>query len=197
MESNWEAKAQEFHAANPQVYGRLLEMVRELHATGVRRHGVDALWNVLRWEPALKTASATPFKLNDAFPAWYARKIMAENPELDGFFALRDSRPRRRTGRDWRRQAEAFHAANPHVYERLRRSALELRATGVTRYGLKAFYRMLRWERDLSTEDAASRYRLNHNYQAWYSRKLMTENPELAGFFATRSAGGFVTEGLL
>ena len=82
----------------------------------------------------------------------------------------------------------AFHDANPHVYHQLRDMALDLRDRGVTRYGIKALYEVLRYERAIATR--GDEFRLNNNYTAHYARLIMDETPALAGFFETRDRDG-------
>ena len=77
-----------------------------------------------------------------------------------------------------------FHDANPHVYRQLRDMALELHSRGVRRYGLKALYEVLRYERAIATH--GDEFRLNNNYTAHYARLIMDETPALVGFFETR-----------
>ena len=78
---------------------------------------------------------------------------------------------------------EAFHAANPHVYRCLREKALELRRQGITRWGIKGLWEVVRWSRARTTGDFR---KLNNNFPAFYARLLMRQEPELAGFFETR-----------
>ena len=82
---------------------------------------------------------------------------------------------------------DAFHAENPHVLDNLKALAMDLRSRGVTRYGIKALYEVLRYNRALATRGDV--FKLNNNYTAHYARKLMDEVPELEGFFETRERG--------
>lgn len=83
-----EAKWREFHAKNPQVY----EMLRAKALTAVcrgRRHlGIRQVWEAMRWDLTLQTDSPD-FKLNDHYTAFYARELMAREPELAGVFEVR------------------------------------------------------------------------------------------------------------
>lgn len=81
-----------FHAANPYVLDRLVAMARQLKERGVRRYGMQALFEVLRYESALRTSDpSSAFKLNNDYAAFYAREIMRRFPDLDGFFSVRRS----------------------------------------------------------------------------------------------------------
>lgn len=81
----------EFHAVNPRIYVRLVEMARALKARGVSHYGIAALFEVLRYEAAIGTSdpSGMPFKLNNNYRAYYARMIHEREPELAGFFRTR------------------------------------------------------------------------------------------------------------
>ena len=83
---------------------------------------------------------------------------------------------------------EAFHRANPHVYEALKRLALQLRRNGRRRFGMKALFEYLRFSYALQT--VGDDFKLNNNYTALYARKLMDEVPELRGFFELRGRRG-------
>lgn len=85
----WAEKAEQFHADNPQVMERLRGMALRMRATGKKKYGIKVLYNALRWARDLETTDDTPFKLNDAYHAWYARKLMETEPQLEGFFDLR------------------------------------------------------------------------------------------------------------
>ena len=39
----------------------------------------------------------------------------------------------------------------------------------------------------MGTNDPASEFKLNNNYRSFYSRLLMEQEPELAGYFETRT----------
>ena len=77
----------------------------------------------------------------------------------------------------------AFHEANPHIYDNLRRLALDLVANGRSHYGIGSLFEVLRWHYELSTD---SDFKLNNNYRACYARLLMQEEPRLSGFFRCR-----------
>jgi hypothetical protein len=78
----------------------------------------------------------------------------------------------------------AFHQANPHIYSTLRSMALKMRREGISHYGMKGLFEVLRWQYALQTK--GDPYKLNNNYTALYARLLMEQEPELHGFFETR-----------
>lgn len=83
-----------------------------------------------------------------------------------------------------RERFEAFHKANPAVYLRLRDMSLAMRRRGVTQWGFRAAWEILRWQGMLSSSDGT--YKLPNNLAPHYTRLLMAQEPELAGLFGTR-----------
>lgn len=84
-------KFNSFHALNPNVYATLVRLAREwIQRTGSRKLGMKALFERARWEIAMSTSDPN-FKLDNNYTAFYARLIMALEPDLDGVFSLRRS----------------------------------------------------------------------------------------------------------
>lgn len=79
---------------------------------------------------------------------------------------------------------EAFHQANPHVYEQLVELALGLKRRGHRRYSIAGLFEVLRYNHALRTH--GDDFKLNNNYRALYSRLIMRKEPRLHGFFETR-----------
>ena len=81
-----------FHSANPHVYDALVTLARQFRQ---RREdskiGIGMLYEVLRWNYYMTTDSEDDYKLSNDFRAFYARKIMAENPDLKGIFQTKQS----------------------------------------------------------------------------------------------------------
>ena len=78
-----------FDSKNPQVYQTLVRLCREARAAGNRQIGIGMLWEVLRWKSLVET-TGKPWKLNNNHRSRYARLIMAQEPDLDGIFEIRD-----------------------------------------------------------------------------------------------------------
>lgn len=85
------AAAAAFYAANPIVYTTLRRLARQALHKGQPKCGIRMLWEVMRWEFMLATTdpSGADFKLNDHYTSWYARQLMANEPDLAGFFEIR------------------------------------------------------------------------------------------------------------
>lgn len=78
-----------FNDKNPHIRNKLRRMALELKRKGHDHYGIKALIEVLRWDYAVRTRSGGDFKINNAFATPYAHLLMAENPELRGFFKTR------------------------------------------------------------------------------------------------------------
>lgn len=83
---------------------------------------------------------------------------------------------------------EAFHAANPHVYEVLCDLSRQWLASGKTRLGVKALFEGARWELGLRTVTADGEYKLSNDYTAYYARLLIHNEEDLAGLFDLRAS---------
>lgn len=79
----------------------------------------------------------------------------------------------------------AFHVENPHVYDELRRLALDLKRKGVTRYGIAGLFEVLRYDSALATGGDA--FKLNNSFRSFYARLLMDNEPRLRDFFELRT----------
>ena len=86
-------------------------------------------------------------------------------------------------GVDAARFAE-YDAANPEVYDALRRFALEAKRAGRTHMGINMLHERVRWYTTI--EARMDSFKLNNNWRPFYARKLMEKEPELAGFFELR-----------
>lgn len=79
----------DFDEAHPEVYEYLLVLIEEVGRRGFRHYGIGALWERMRWHFQIERGMDEEFKLNNNFRSRYARKIIAEHPELEDFFELR------------------------------------------------------------------------------------------------------------
>lgn len=81
----------EFHAKYPDVYAQLVRLARQWRNAGHAKLGIATLYERLRWEWHVGGMQDNDgYKLNNNYKALYARKIMAENPDLNGLFNLRE-----------------------------------------------------------------------------------------------------------
>ena len=93
-----ERSFEKFHADNPDVYDRLRDMAINLKRMGKDSYGIAALFEVLRYEHAVRTRSDDGLKLNNNYRALYARRLAQNEPTLREFFKMRLRRPRNTAG---------------------------------------------------------------------------------------------------
>ena len=81
----------QFLRDNPTVYPKFRMLAVKLKAKGIDRWGAKAIWEVLRYEMALKSVtSGEKYALNNNYTSRFARKLMDEEPEeFAGFFETR------------------------------------------------------------------------------------------------------------
>ena len=82
---------------HPELLPAMARIARELQAMGIKRYGIGAVFEILRWETR-HTTGDHGLKMNNNHRAFAARDLMTEYPDLDGFFAIRQQRPRNSFG---------------------------------------------------------------------------------------------------
>lgn len=87
-----EERFRRFHEANPHVYEALERLALGMRRRGAPKWSMKAMFELLRWAYWLMTSDVSGFKLNNIYTAPYARLLMAERPELAGFFETREHR---------------------------------------------------------------------------------------------------------
>lgn len=81
-----------FRAENPEVWKKLVRRSLQLRIRGVKRIGIATLFEAMRYDHILKTASDDDWKLNQNHRAYAARDLMFEIPGLEGLFEVRGVR---------------------------------------------------------------------------------------------------------
>jgi hypothetical protein len=85
---------------------------------------------------------------------------------------------------EYDRSFEAFHAANPRVYELLVHFARIALAAGRQKIGVRVLWERMRWETWITT--TGGEFKLNDHYHSRYARLIMATEPDLADVFRTR-----------
>jgi hypothetical protein len=84
-----------------------------------------------------------------------------------------------------------FHGQHPEVYTQLVELATKAKTRGRRKWGVKALFEVLRWQREFSDLPSdAEDFKLNNNYTAFYARLIMANESYLAGYFETREKAG-------
>jgi len=89
-ETDLEKRFADFHELNPHVYERLERMALSAIRRGVKRIGMKQLFEVLRWNSALRTAGEA-WKLNNSYTSLYARLLIHHHPEMEAVIETRRS----------------------------------------------------------------------------------------------------------
>lgn len=76
-----------FHALNPHVYAAIERQALRLHAQGERRISVKAIVEDLRRSRIATTGD--DWRINNSWPAFYARILVERNPALNGLIEQR------------------------------------------------------------------------------------------------------------
>lgn len=87
--SEIEAAFDRFHAEHPEVYAELVRIARRLREQGWERFGIKTVWEVCRYRSMVGNVAGKGPKLNNNFTAYYARKIMDQEPDLADVFKTR------------------------------------------------------------------------------------------------------------
>jgi len=82
---------------------------------------------------------------------------------------------------------DAFHAANPHIYDLFINFAFRAMRKGRTRYSARTLLHVIRWHTTVETDDPAG-FKINNLWSPYYARLFETDYPEHAGFFEKRKS---------
>lgn len=83
----------------------------------------------------------------------------------------------------WDLEAEAFHSRNPWLLDELAQHALQLKREGYPRWSVDGLLHHIRFACRRKIDEGKNGFRVNNNFSAFYSRRLMEQYPELQGFF--------------
>jgi phage terminase large subunit GpA-like protein len=86
-----QARFRRFHEENPEVYSALVRMARRIKGSGQASYSIAGIYEVARFDRYIST-EGKPFKLSNDYRSRYARLIMETEPDLAGFFTLRELR---------------------------------------------------------------------------------------------------------
>jgi hypothetical protein len=81
---------------------------------------------------------------------------------------------------------QKFHRANPEVFRRLERGALEWASSAPKRIGVKRLIENLRYSAIQLDDSFWNEYKLNDHNTALYARLLIHRHPRLAGIIELR-----------
>ena len=79
----------DFHQNNLHVYIALRQLALGLVDRGHTKIGIGQLFEVLRWQHAMRTRDDSGFKLNNDYRAFYSRMLAKNEPRLANVFEMR------------------------------------------------------------------------------------------------------------
>lgn len=77
-----------FHHENPHIYDEIVKLARRARGAGSTRIGIGMVFEVMRWRHTIGS-SGDDFKLNNNYRSYYARMVMAREPDLHEIFETR------------------------------------------------------------------------------------------------------------
>jgi hypothetical protein len=83
-------KFEEFQRQNGDILHLFIKFALELKRSGRKRAGAKAIVERIRWEIMLTNKPGSDYKINNNYTSRLARWAMDTEPELKGFFQLRD-----------------------------------------------------------------------------------------------------------
>jgi hypothetical protein len=86
---------------------------------------------------------------------------------------------------------DKYNTDNPKIWAEFVRLSFEAKKKGFKRYSAKGIFELIRWNTKIEGNDG---FKLNNNYHAYYSRKMMEDYPEFKGFFEIRKVNKTTSE---
>lgn len=80
----------EFTKDNPDVWRLFCGFTFDRINKGFKNYSAKAVFERIRWEMDIGGDGVKQFKLNNNYPAFYARAFMRKYPEHNGFFRIRE-----------------------------------------------------------------------------------------------------------
>lgn len=82
-----------YHKENPHIWKAFKKYSFEAKDKGFSNYSANGIFEIIRWNTDLK--SRDKYKVNNNYRPDYARKMMTEYPEFNGFFRTRVLKARR------------------------------------------------------------------------------------------------------
>ncbi len=79
----------QYHNDNPHVLKLFLNYARQVKDVGFQHYGFHTIMHRVRWHLNVETKDSEGYKMNNNYSSRYARLLVKENPEFEGFFRNR------------------------------------------------------------------------------------------------------------
>jgi hypothetical protein len=87
---SWADRFEIFHRDNPRIYYLIRNIAFDLKSSGFKKCSMGAIFHKIRWEYCIQT-KGEKYRLNNNFTRYYSRLLMQQEPELEGFFEVRNA----------------------------------------------------------------------------------------------------------
>jgi hypothetical protein len=84
-----EGKFEDYHLSNPSVYKLFTQFAKEVKESGFSNYSANSIFERIRWHLDVNTVGDR-FKINNNYRPYYARKLMDDDKEFEGFFRVRE-----------------------------------------------------------------------------------------------------------
>ena len=88
-QSEQDRKFFEYHRENPHVFALITRYANDVKQAGYKHYGMHTIMHRIRWHINIDSKDRAGFKMNNNYSSRYARLLIQENPEFDGFFRNR------------------------------------------------------------------------------------------------------------
>ena len=85
-----EARFNTFLDVHPEAWTEFCRRVRQLQERGITHYSAKAIVEIIRFHSMVDGRDAEPWKMNNSYTAYFARKWQQENPDQAGFFETRE-----------------------------------------------------------------------------------------------------------
>jgi hypothetical protein len=83
----------EYDKQNPHIWEAFKEFSLNAKQKGFSNYGSSGIFEIIRWNTNIQSRDL--YKINNNYKPHYARKMMLEFPEFEGFFRVRELRIKR------------------------------------------------------------------------------------------------------
>ena len=78
-----------YHEENPHIWEAFKKYSFKAKERGIKNYSANGIFEIIRWHTAIE-AKDGKYKLGNNYRPDYARKMMEEFPEFEGFFRVRE-----------------------------------------------------------------------------------------------------------
>ena len=73
---------------NPEIWAAFIKFAKQAKARGFKNYSANGIFEIIRWHTAVDGGET--FKISNNYRPDYARKMMKEFPEFEGFFRVKE-----------------------------------------------------------------------------------------------------------